>query len=93
MADSTNLHPQNVKGQFFVDRNCIMCDHCNNIAPNHFYLDDERNSFVGRQPITAEEIAECEQAVSDCPVEAIGKLSQDEWRDLVLPKAEERESV
>jgi ferredoxin len=34
--------------------------------------DDDGHAYVKLQPLTAEDIKECENALSACPVEAIG---------------------
>ena len=73
MAPEVELHPNNVDGKFFVNRDCIGCDHCSNLAPRHFTADEELFAYVSKQPVTPEEIALCEQALEDCPVSAIGK--------------------
>jgi ferredoxin len=72
MADLNDLHPSNVPGRFFVDKSCIACDQCSSTAPAHFGMDDLRNSFIKRQPVSSQEIAICEAALGDCPVDAIG---------------------
>jgi ferredoxin len=56
-----------------VDDQCIDCDGCRQTAPHNFTRDEGNgHSYVFRQPQTAEEEAECAQAMRECPVEAIG---------------------
>lgn len=73
MADYQDQYPNNTPGAFYVDAQCIDCDMCRLNAPDFFTRDDEgAHSFVYRQPVTAEELALCHEAVDGCPVEAIG---------------------
>ena len=74
MADLANSYPQNVPGKFYVDNQCIDCDLCRETAQNHFKRWEEGGySYVFNQPTTPEEEAACMEALSGCPVEAIGK--------------------
>ena len=73
MADVINKYPENVPGKYYVDDQCIDCDRCRQTAPKNFTRDEESgHSYVFRQPQTAEEEAQCAQALRECPVEAIG---------------------
>lgn len=73
MADRTKRFPENLPGRWYVDRACIDCDLCNEIAPAHFKGNDvEGHSFVFVQPATPEALKLCEEAKASCPVEAIG---------------------
>ena len=79
MADKTSKWPNNVKGKFYVDGNCIDCDACRTEAPKHFTRDEEHGySYVFRQPETPEEEAQCRAAMGACPVEAIGEDGNDD---------------
>ncbi|MGH7981274.1 MAG: ferredoxin [Limisphaerales bacterium] len=74
MAEYNKQLPRNVPGRWYVDTNCIDCDLCRETAPAVFKRDDENgNSFVFHQPQTEEELKLAEEALSGCPVEAIGK--------------------
>lgn len=74
MADRSAKFPNNVKGKFYVDEQCIACDACVNEAPDNFTMDDdEGHSYVSRQPESPEEIEACKAALEACPVEAIGE--------------------
>ena len=56
-----------------MDTNCIDCDACRGAAPTHFTRMDKKNySYVFRQPQNEAERQMCEDALMDCPVEAIG---------------------
>ena len=74
MADKENIVKENVPGLYYVDSECIDCDACRDAAPDHFKQEeDEGYSFVFKQPVTPEEIEACDDAIEECPVEAIGK--------------------
>ena len=74
MADHSVKVPENVSGRYFVDRTCIDCELCREKAPANFVRQDKgRYSYVLSQPASPPEIAECEAALLECPVEAIGR--------------------
>jgi len=74
MADQSKKWPDNAKGKFFVDDQCIDCDACRAEAPDHFTRNDEHGySYVFKQPVTQEEIEHAQAALEACPVEAIGR--------------------
>lgn len=73
MADIANRYPENVAGRLYVDNQCIDCDLCREAAPSNFSRDDAGgHSIVHKQPETAEEESQCQRAIENCPVEAIG---------------------
>lgn len=72
MADPQLRWPDNVPGRLFVDESCIDCDLCRTTAPDNFERSAEGHSFVSKQPATPREEAACQQALAECPVEAIG---------------------
>lgn len=82
MADPTNAWEDNVGGQttiggktlaFYVDKECILCSVCSDAAPNNFRMsDDEDHDICFKQPDNEEEVAQCYEALENCPVEAIG---------------------
>jgi ferredoxin len=73
MADRDDKLPENASGRFYVDGQCIDCDLCRQTAPMNFERsEDEGYSFVNKQPETAEEARLCQEALDECPVEAIG---------------------
>lgn len=73
MANKEDLVADNVKGKFFVDKQCIDCNLCRDTAPNNFKQNEEGGySYVYKQPETDEEAAQCQEALEACPVEAIG---------------------
>ncbi|HQU82128.1 MAG TPA: ferredoxin [Pyrinomonadaceae bacterium] len=73
MAEITDKLPENTRGKYYVDSQCIDCDVCRDTSPNNFTRDDNNGySYVYKQPETAEEVELCEEALTACPVEAIG---------------------
>ena len=82
MADAENIWEDNVGGQvtidgetvsFYVDQECILCSVCSDAAPNNFRMsDDEDHDICFKQPEDADELEQCEEAMENCPVEAIG---------------------
>lgn len=73
MADKNLKVAENVGGKWFVDENCIACDSCISIAPDHFQMnEDSSHAFVGKQPGSGEEEQLCEDAKASCPTDAIG---------------------
>lgn len=58
---------------YYVDKECILCSVCGDAAPNNFRMSDaENHNIVYKQPESAEELAQCFEALENCPVEAIG---------------------
>ncbi len=73
MASKEDKYPDNVKGKFYVDTECIFCDVCVYAAPNNFAANDDGGyDYVFKQPENDQELAECYDAMEQCPVEAIG---------------------
>ena len=73
MADKENKYPENIKGRYYVDRECIACDACVMTAPKFFGMDeDDGHAFVIAQPSASEDEDLCREAMEGCPVEAIG---------------------
>lgn len=74
MADAANKYAHNASGAYYVDDQCIDCDLCRETAPANFKRDDDGgHSYVYKQPENDEEIKLCEEALTGCPVEAIGR--------------------
>jgi ferredoxin len=74
MADLENRYDDNVKGEYYVDDQCIDCDLCRETATDNFTRNEDGGySYVYKQPTTPEERALCEEAMEGCPVEAIGR--------------------
>ena len=73
MAEIEDKLPENVRGKFYVDSQCIDCDVCRDTSPDNFTRADAGGySFVFKQPLSDAERALCEEALLACPVEAIG---------------------
>jgi len=73
MADANDKVAGNAAGKWYVDTQCIDCDLCRTTAPNNFGQNaDEGFSFVSKQPANEEEEKACQEALDECPVEAIG---------------------
>ena len=71
---SDYIYEENVNGLFYVNDDCIACDTCVDLAPEHFKLtSDHDHAFVFNQPKMASSILKCNEAVDTCPVAAIGK--------------------
>jgi len=49
----------------------MACEVCQQLAPNNFRYGEDRRSFVFTQPRNAEEEKQCEEAVTNCPLEAV----------------------
>ena len=74
MAEVDEKWPENVKGKFYVDEQCIDCDLCRETAPENFTRDEDGGySFVYKQPTSQKETDLCMEALEGCPVEAIGE--------------------
>ena len=73
MANKDNKFPENVKGKYYVDEECIACDACVLAAPDNFSMhDDDGHAFVTHQPESEDQEEMCQEAMEACPVEAIG---------------------
>jgi glyoxylase-like metal-dependent hydrolase (beta-lactamase superfamily II)/ferredoxin len=82
MADASNKVPGNAVGEFFVDRTCIACETCAQLAPEIY---EEAGMFfrIRRQPVTREEIRCATRALLACPVGAIGTLHRNQGKEAV----------
>ena len=73
MADHTQRWDDNVAGPWYVDRSCILCSLCSELAPKSFKESSAGDhDIVFHQPQTPAEIAAAKQAMAQCPVESIG---------------------
>ena len=73
MATKSDRNSLNVPGRYYIDASCIACGVCVSEAPKHFKMaDDDSTALVFQQPVGADETASCENALSACPVQAIG---------------------
>lgn len=73
MADKNSRNASNASGAWYVDSSCIGCSLCSGIAPSIFSMsDDGSTAFVSAQPADSSDLELAAQALSDCPVQAIG---------------------
>ena len=72
MADKNSKAANSVAGKYYVDTNCISCGQCVDIAGDFFAESSDGGMYVKAQPSSQEDIASCENALSNCPVDAIG---------------------
>jgi len=73
MADVGEKWDDNTGGSWYVDKNCILCSLCVDLAPANFKESDEGDhDVVYKQPTSDEELEQCKEALEQCPVEAIG---------------------
>lgn len=71
MAKASEKWHDNVDGAWYVDKQCILCSVCEQVAPAVFVAADDHD-IVHHQPETEEELAAAMDAMSQCPVDAIG---------------------
>jgi len=79
MASLAKRFPDNVAGDFYVDRTCIDCDACRRIAPVTF-AEASDHSFVSRQPDGEAERRRALMALVACPTGSIGTASRQDVR-------------
>ncbi|HEY0483966.1 MAG TPA: MBL fold metallo-hydrolase [Kofleriaceae bacterium] len=82
MARQADAIAANVAGELFVDRSCIDCDLCRQIAPDVFARDDRAaQSFVAAQPSPAGRHRAL-MALVTCPTSSIGTRGTQTRHDL-----------
>ena len=73
MANLGERWEDNAPGQYYIDKACSLCNLCVDVAPNNIKESPEGDHcMVFKQPENDEERANMEEAVSQCPCEAIG---------------------
>lgn len=73
IADKSDKVVESVPGPYYCDYECTACQLCVDTAPTNFKMnDDDSNSYVYKQPENDEETKACEEALENCPVDAIG---------------------
>ena len=73
MANLDEKWEDNVAGDFYVDKECILCSLCVDVAPENFKeAEDGDHDIVYKQPENDDEKAACMDAMEQCPVDAIG---------------------
>jgi glyoxylase-like metal-dependent hydrolase (beta-lactamase superfamily II)/ferredoxin len=81
MARASDRIAENVDGDFFVDRSCIDCDLCRQLAPATFARSERASqSFVGRQPSDAASEHRALMALVTCPTSSIGTTRKHDTR-------------
>jgi ferredoxin len=75
MADKYQKWQENVPGEYCVDERCIASKYCVSAAPENFRMHESGHAYVFHQPITPEQDERCRDAMTGCPVDAIGKES------------------
>jgi glyoxylase-like metal-dependent hydrolase (beta-lactamase superfamily II)/ferredoxin len=75
MANITQRRPENISGDFYVDRTCIDCDTCRWMAPEIF-RDIQDQSAVYHQPLNQAERLKAMQALLACPTASIGTVEK-----------------
>jgi glyoxylase-like metal-dependent hydrolase (beta-lactamase superfamily II) len=76
MANRDKSVPENVAGEFFVDRTCIDCDTCRQLALTVF-AEGPGHAFVHHQPATGEDRRSALRALVCCPTGSIGSQGAD----------------
>lgn len=79
MSNNKMKHALNVPGPWYAthpdDANgdgCIACTICYSDASDFFKDDEEGNAYVYKQPVTGEEIKQCQEQLDACSVASIG---------------------
>lgn len=75
MAQLSQRRPENVAGDFYVDRSCIDCDTCRWMAPQIFKRAGDQ-SAVYHQPMTESDRLQAMQALLSCPTASIGTVDK-----------------
>jgi glyoxylase-like metal-dependent hydrolase (beta-lactamase superfamily II)/ferredoxin len=82
MANPALRVAANVPGPLYVDRTCIDCDACRQLAPTTF-ADAAGRSSVKEQPANEEALAAALRALIACPVGAIGDENHHELKNAI----------
>ncbi|HGY89992.1 MAG TPA: ferredoxin [Planctomycetes bacterium] len=73
MANRDEKWEDNVPGPFYVDKECILCSLCVDVAPSVFKeSEDGDHDVVYHQPENEDERQAALDAMEQCPVNAIG---------------------
>jgi glyoxylase-like metal-dependent hydrolase (beta-lactamase superfamily II)/ferredoxin len=75
MARLSDRLPENAQGRYFVDRTCIDCDTCRQLAPAVFSRSAVAGqSYVHHQPASPTEEQRAQMALVSCPTHSIGTV-------------------
>lgn len=80
MANAKERYSENVEGRFFVDRTCINCDTCRQLAPQIF-SEEADHSFVCQQPQSSEDEQAATRALLCCPTGSIGTIGPNQAKE------------
>lgn len=73
MANKNDKWHDNVPGKFYVDKDCVVCNICYDVAPAHFKMsEDGDHLFVSKQPTSDAELQTVVKAMDGCPMGAVG---------------------
>ena len=75
MADKNDKIAENVPGLYYVDKTCVPCHTCMEIAGVEAllkYNEDQTYVYFHKQPANPEEVKIAEDALAICPTGAIG---------------------
>ncbi|RJP29286.1 MAG: ferredoxin [Candidatus Omnitrophota bacterium] len=73
MGDINERWEDNAPGKYYIDKNCILCALCVEMAPDMFKESDEGDhDIVYKQPENEDEENLMKEAMEQCPVDAIG---------------------
>ena len=72
MPEEPKRLPLNVPGKYYTTEECDGCAYCASLAPENFDYNKETNQYVvARQPASKDEEEFVQEAMEDCPVDAI----------------------
>lgn len=72
MNDDPKKLPLNAAGKYYTTEECDGCAYCASLAPENFDYNKDTNQYVVvRQPKSKEEEEFVQEAMEDCPVDAI----------------------
>jgi ferredoxin len=75
MAQIEEKWEDNVEGAFYIDKSCSMCNLCTDVAPDNIKESaDGDHCIIFKQPENDDEMTNMQDAVEQCPCEAIGKI-------------------
>ncbi len=64
--------PDNAPGKYYIDKTCIDCGLCPQLAPETFrQAEDATHSVAYSQPQTPHQCAAAEEAVAQCPSQSV----------------------
>jgi ferredoxin len=73
--NDTKPLPNNAPGKYYTTGLCDGCAYCASVAPDNFDFEKTTNTyFVARQPRSPEEEEYLQEALEDCPVDAIRSM-------------------